>query len=253
MTIAVRPLPVVLVSLLGCGGGGTGNGGSPTSDSSFGVVTITQSVGSISAGPQEIVAAFYQGTSCTSQTIGQCTILRCPIQPLGAANPIGPTVSAGTVTLSGGSPPPITLATRGMDGTYGTGLPFTYAAGDVLTVAASGDVVPAFSTTVTFPPPPVQVQISGAPTYTWTAYHSGSILIDATSSVLAGSGGATSSYNIDMKCVFDASSGGGTVATLADPVATRGGLSIYTANVVHLKAGDFPVTVIAEQLILTEF
>jgi hypothetical protein len=250
----MRFLGVVLGCLVACGGGGASSGGNASSQStpypSFGVVKISESFTGISKGLETgISAVFYQGTDCTLETLGPCTVRRCP-QGSGAVDAIGPTVSAGAITISDGAAPPLTMAGP-VVGSYGAGLPSPpYAAGDVLTVAASGGVVPAFSTTVVFPPPPVDnIQISGG-TFTWTAGTSGSVLVDSLGSAPTDSDGATSNTNVLMECTFDASAGTGTIPALPDPGFTATGLYVNTATVQTVQAGDFAVTVIAEQLVV---
>jgi hypothetical protein len=88
--------------------------------------------------------------TCKMQTIDACKIETCP--PTEGGNGNGTFVSAGDITISGGTGP-IAL-TPGYDDEYGYSSAVSGATapgGSVLHVVAAGAVVPAFSATITMP------------------------------------------------------------------------------------------------------
>ncbi len=140
----------------GAGSGSSSGAGSGSSSGSAGgangYITLEQCSGAL-CGSLEFVAnaGFYPSTSsgCAPALVsGACQSFSCPTPATQAA------VSAGTLTLSGGSLPlGLSMAPGGM-GTYTystSGAYFT--AGETLRVSASGGVVPPFAASVVAPGP----------------------------------------------------------------------------------------------------
>lgn len=81
--------------------------------------------------------------SCGERTVGSCRVRTCTGRGTSSVE------SAGTVTLSARGQQAV--AVMDSNGNYGATLPFALTAGEVVTVAADGDVAPAFSVSVSTP------------------------------------------------------------------------------------------------------
>ncbi len=200
-------------------------------------------------------ATFWQATSsaCTERTVGPCDVLRCNLAD-GGTPPVTE-LSAGTIDIGGGTSSATLAPASDSSYAYGGNLP-TYAAGDSITVSASGAAIPAFSTSVAFGSP-ISITapgLSGAPVIdhtkdlaiTWTGGGSSHVLVAISESV--------PDRSVFITCVFDEVSGSATVpaGAVSDlEVATlgsgsgQGDLSIFSAGVANVSPGGFPVIVFA--------
>ncbi len=161
------------------------------------------------------------GFPCTKSTAGACVLFSC------AGEGASPTwLSAGTITVTGGAFPFAMTPSSGGYGAAGEMLGALWSGGETLTVAAPGDVVPAFSTTILAPtskialtePQPSSFDDSGIPSVDvsrlsdfvvqWTGAQSGQVDVGL-SGYAAGDGGAQ--VPALLECLFDGPSGSGTV------------------------------------------
>ncbi|MCA3014634.1 MAG: hypothetical protein INH41_19805 [Myxococcaceae bacterium] len=241
----------------GTAGGAAGGsaGGSTAGPTRSGTVTVGQSTlevagqtfrsGGVFAGFVEAPA----GTPlCTSTVMGACTLTTC-----GAAADAGTPadagqVGAGTLTVTGLADGGLTL-TGGVNGYAQSIAGPVFVAGALVSVAASGGAVPAFTAQVTAPGAatltapacpsricPALSRAAGVPV-SWTG-GTGTVVVQ----VLAGTD--------QVLCQFPASSGAGMVpaAALASLPLGSGSLLFSTQNSRSVQAGLFPVTVTAAEL-----
>jgi hypothetical protein len=180
------------------------------------------------------------GTLCASHDTNGCRVSSCPTQ---AATPMPN--SAGTITIGGGAQP-VTLMPRA-NGSY---VPFQdsthliWSGGQMLTVMATGDVVPAFSQTIVGPDSvsltssvPITIDRSRDLTVTWTAATNGEVEIDFFN---LDPGGATDS---SASCSFPASAGTATVssAVLTQISTGKGSMVMYSKSEQTTVSGDWLV------------
>lgn len=243
-----------LIFLVACGGNGGGGGGgddapgpdaaNPPAHSGFVSIQSYDAMnipntptrgGSTSAG------FFTAGSACTTmQTIGPCKVQQCATtQPQGAQ-------SAGTITITGATKP-LSLV-PGTDKLYAqqTSMTSLFNGGDMITFAAAGADVPAFSVTVTTPTK-ATITAPAKPaagsllainrgqdfSVSWTGGGSGRIQI-----FLSGGAGSPSLF-----CKFDASAGTGKVPTaaLATMTGTMGSFAMASIAETEKTAGDWGV------------
>jgi hypothetical protein len=219
----------------------------------MGAVSAFYTVSSIGSGGG-IGASFQETTSppCSLRTAGPCSVFRCDIPEGGSIMPTN--VSAGTITITGGSPNPIAFSPAS-DGSYGgfTGT-FSFTPGETLMVSAMGATVPAFVTTVVFPSPVTVTSPTGTPTIDHTKDLALTWSGGGNASVRATIQESTADRAVLIACLFSAAAGAATLpaAALSDLEAVRlgsganqGDLSIYSVGTRTISAGGFPVTVTA--------
>jgi hypothetical protein len=192
---------------------------------------------------------FLQGASnCAQRTEGPCTVKVC--QADAGTAPVA--VSAGDVTASGGTGAPI-VAHASSSASYSAGLPMPasrWHAGDMVTISAAGDTVPAFSVMLPFPSalamttpaapgnsfPPFDHTMDLAFTWSPTTGSNDAHIVIQQSRPDAG---------VTVACRFDRSAGTGTVpaAAMSD---LQPGMAIVVAeaqNAQTVMAGGFAVNV----------
>ncbi len=124
---------------------GTSDAGAAAND--VGTISI-----SVEANAVRLSASFFSFSStpsCTERAAGACSVRSCTGRGSHTAE------LAGTVTLSARGQQAV--ATMDSNGNYSATLPVTVSAGDLVTVAADGDTVPAFSVSARTP---VQTRIT---------------------------------------------------------------------------------------------
>jgi hypothetical protein len=152
-----------------------------------------------------------------------------------------PRVSAGTVTITGGSAAAVTMPFDVDNGYFSVAQGLSYAPGDQLTISASGGVVPAFSGQLAFPAPltvtsgtPTVVKKSGF-TATWNA---------TTSPVVIGiSQYPSGAPKLNISCTYDGATGTGAIpaSALSDLMTTVSvGVLVSAETNVTMMAGDYP-------------
>jgi len=164
-----------------------------------------------------------------------------PCQITHSMNGSNQRVSAGTLTVSGGSAATVTMPFDPMGYTsMASGL--VYGGNDQLTFSASGATVPAFSGQLVFPSlvtvtsgTPTVLRLSGF-TATW----------DATTSpvVILINQYPSSAPGLHVSCTFDGAAGTGTVpaAALTDVMTTVSvSIAIETQTTATVMAGEYPV------------
>jgi hypothetical protein len=194
------------------------------------------------------------GTPLTDLTVGSCAIQRC----LNLDYPPAPTLSAGQITVSGTSqavnmsidPDSQSYSDDGGDGEiFGQG---------AVTFLASGDVVPAFSGSVS-PPPPIEnlslheddgafVDVGQDLTVTWDATTSAS----ASLLVFLPRGSTAIDNNPNLLCLFDVQAEQGVIpyALLAANPELRPTSGVaFALNTSVVAAGDFRVSLSAYRYI----
>ncbi len=194
---------------------------------------------------------------CTLEAAGSCRVQSCPKDgDLGSATP-GPArtpVGAGMVTVAG---PAGTMTLTDAANVYSLSLGSTepWMGGESFTMAATGDVVSAFSLVVSAPsrpaissPPkpasgtPLVVSRAGGLPIAWTPSSPGTLTIDVS--------GETASAQVDVLCDVATSAGSYTVSTdalAAIPAgATSTGVSARSSTVATAMAGDWPITFTAQ-------
>ncbi len=216
---------IALIFLVACGGSNNGGGGGddgPGPDAALPAHSGSVSIQSYDAmnipgtptrGGSTSAGFFTAGAACTTmQTIGPCAVRNC-----GTAQPQG-AQSAGTITITGATKP-LSLV-PGTDKQYvqQTSMTSLFNGGEMITFAAAGADVPAFTVslttptkaTITAPAKPAAgslLAINRAQDYSvsWSGGGSGQVQI-----FLAGAGGQPSLF-----CKFPASAGTGKVPTAA--------------------------------------
>ncbi|HEY1584603.1 MAG TPA: hypothetical protein VGH63_02880 [Polyangia bacterium] len=182
---------------------------------------------------------------CSLQAAGSCRVRSCPKDgDLGSAAP-GPArtpVGAGMMTL--------TQDASGYSLSLGSAEPWT--GGESFTMAVTGDVVPAFSLSVSAPSrprissppkpasgaPPLAVSRGSGLPIAWTASSPGTLTIDVY--------GETASAAFDVLCDVATSAGSYTVSSDAlagiPAGATNTAVSARISTVATAMAGDWPIT-----------
>ncbi len=242
---------IALIFLVACGGNGGGGGDDgPGPDAAppahAGLVSI-QSYdamnvpGTPTRGGSTSAAFFTAGSTCTTmQTIGPCKVQQCvSTQPQGAQ-------SAGTITITGATKP-LSLV-PGTDKVYvqQTSMTSLFNGGEMITFAAAGADVPAFSVTlttptkatITAPAKPAAgsfLAINRAQDFSvsWTGGGSGRVQV-----FLSGAGGSPSLF-----CKFDASAGSGKVpaAALATMTGAMGSFAMASVAETEKSVGDWGI------------
>lgn len=223
---------------IGCGGGDSNPGVDATpSYSKEGNVLLQSSVGHGGAANAEFTVA----VRCTEQAFGACAVRTCPATPPAGA-------SAGTITVTGAAAP-VSLVPQGTN--YATlGTPDLYQGGEMLTYAAAGADVPAFTGDLVVTS---QAQLT-APEITPT---SADVVVDRTKDLAVtwtgGSGEITVaiSANADpmhvVSCRFPASSGADSVPAAALAMLSTGAavMSFIPTSRKLVVAGDYGVELVA--------
>jgi hypothetical protein len=221
---------LALAFLAACGGGGssvgtdaTGQGPDAAPPAHNGGAELTVYKSSVTTGSTAFAEFNMQPAQCTtSHRTGSCYVQTCTTGLTA--------VSAGTVTITGGSAP-ITLTPDGT-GSYSPFTTMTDVAhpGDPLTVTAAGEVAPAYTTTLTMPGP-LTITSPARPSTTvninrgadfavqWSGGTSGLALVTAS---------AASNPNTFIECEVQASAGTATLpSTLLSMLAAgQGGIGI---------------------------
>jgi hypothetical protein len=232
----------VLVGVLivaSCGGSDPATSDAPPSldaaaEKEVGQLLIAE--GSMDGSDQTIAFAAFgpdRDTIVTSRDDGPCHVEQ---RTRVLTTPVG----AGAVSISG---PSGTLALPSSMNQYFAMVPgLKYTGGEALTFSATGDVVPAFSTVITFPanvtvtsPVPTAVHKSGLMA-TWMPT-TGSVVIRLTHFP----GNSQGNF---VNCTFDGSSGSGTVPStaLAELVSGKNAsLTIATATELQSTAGAYAI------------
>lgn len=241
---------IVLIFLVACGGnGGAGDDGpspdaAPPAHSGFVSIQSYDAMnipGTPTRGGSTSAGFFTAGSACTTmQTIGPCKVQQCATtQPQGAQ-------SAGTITITGATKP--LSIVPGADKTYPqqTSMTSLYNGGEMITFAAPGADVPAFSVTlttptkatITAPAKPAAgslLPINRAQDFSvsWTGGGSGRVQV-----FLSGAGSSSSLF-----CKFDASAGTGKVpaAALATMTGTMGSFAMASIAETESSAGDWGI------------
>jgi hypothetical protein len=188
---------------------------------------------------------------CTTDMSGSCSYKSCMAIDSGVA-PLPTYVSAGSITVSGGSIPSGTVLTKDDGGIYSmmaVGMDVVVKNGDTITVSATGGDVPAFTA----------LKVVAAPSYmltsppcstdcgpldrttdlpvTWTGLNDGKIHI----TLFTASGGPSQT----IACDFPASDGKGTIPTsLLSKLPSTGsvGVNVESLNDAQTVPGDYGVT-----------
>ncbi len=194
--------------------------------------------------------------SCSTTTFGRCTAVRCVEPDGGYVQGATPTLirdSAGVVTISGASTDVRLTPDAGI---YAAGrLSMAQVWGDAatLTLAASGETVPAFSSKLTVPGNiTVTAPVCGRPP-TESAFTCGTLNRASPLSIMW-SGGTVGSVVVVLtstgahstgivSCSFAAEAGTGTIPTqmLSQLDTMQGSLSITSENETNFAAGDYAV------------
>jgi hypothetical protein len=195
----------------------------------------------------DFYAGFFQSATtqaCTITTSGSCAVYSCPG---GQPQPTG--VSAGTLTISGGSIPAGTTISPDTTNSYTYQSSGTlYSAGQTLTVSATGGTVPAFG--------PESVVAPGLPTLVAPPASTGGYTISTAADLgvqwLGGVAGATiifegtaSNSATYFTCEWPASDGKGDVpqAVLKPLAGQTGGFLIYGQyTATTFTAGQYTVS-----------
>jgi hypothetical protein len=215
---------------------------------SYMLASTSMTIGSAGASFQTISGAT-SPTCPPPSTFGSCIVVgNCAGTVMAGTTTFS---SAGQITISGGTPTVMLTP----DGTSKY-TPFSQATAlwtgaTTFTVSAAGDVVPAFSTTLTAPAQPDFT----APTFPT----SGSIAIDRSTDfqvTWTGGGGGIVLAQLQtntpqaefVRCTYDGAANGGTIPTAALQLVqagATGNLAVAVTNSVDVTAGDWTVTVTA--------
>jgi hypothetical protein len=162
------------------------------------------------------------------------------------ANSSAKPVSAGTVTVSGGSAPIVMLVPDANNQYFAMATGLSYVGGDQLSISAAGATVPTFSSTAGFPATvtvtssaPTLLHKSGL-TVTWNATTS-----PVTISVTQYPSGAP---KLNVACIFDGSAGTGTIpgsALMELATSSSAGIAISTRTDVRMMIGDYAIELLA--------
>ncbi len=243
---------------------GIRDAGGPTK-SGF-VIVASHATGSTSVFTSSAGAGFYDGpgntyaNGCRREVTGACSVLQCNFTDGGAETPApGAPQSAGTVTIDGTTP----AFVFDYDAASGRYLPspavpadrLLFAGGDMLTFAASGDTVPAFSDSLVAPAPLVvtapslaggvlSIDTSRDFLFTWEGASAGQLSFNVRSATSASGMVFESTF---VSCQFSASALSGAIpSTLLRRLAKTGASTTATlgtdlSNAKEVVAGDYDV------------
>ena len=260
-------LLLLLLALAGCpssnggsdGGGGADlavatvddmatSGGSPFDllpAANTGTITVSSANSAMqkgyNAGASFVMGVLPQSPACVLSYTSHCVASDCTIQSADAGSPPNTStlVSGGTLTITGGTTP---LSIMPMNGYYqmGSSTQALFSGGETLTVANSGAVAPASSTTLVAPSPPTVTTPMAVAGMTYTITRSNGF-------DLAWSGGGPGDVSIliqtnasstqpgtkfgSVRCTFSVGDGHGTVPAAALAVLPTGPAS-FLLNVI---------------------
>jgi hypothetical protein len=196
--------------------------------------------------------------TCTTKILpdANCSWVHCAGNLTGT--PTTAADSAGTITISGGAKT-VTLTPDAMNAyaPYFDATTPAWSAGQMITIAAAGGTVPAFTamlaapTTITLSSPAVDAAAPGLVPFTidrstplalaWSGGTVGNLII-----TINGPEGATSTTLDNISCTFPAASGSGSVpveALMRLPAGTQGAaLGLSAADTTVVTAGAYAVT-----------
>jgi hypothetical protein len=245
----------------GSGGatGGSGGGAPITKSGSISLVQTVTVVGGSSYPGYAFSAGFYDSgstgatASCTTSDQGACTLTDCTTT--GSADAGTPQASSAGSIVLGGALQALSLVPA-TDATYpaATGQSLLWNEGAQLSVQASGDTVPSFSTTlngvgvislsspVLTPGSPITVDRTSALSVAWSGSATGEVGVSLSRSEQ--SSGTT--HSVLVLCYFPASSAGASVPASvlgAIPAGDNGALSVFGSARQELDAGEWKVYV----------
>ena len=177
-------------------------------------------------------------TGCVVAEVAGCTVETCQLAGPG----LGTVVSAGAISVSGGSYPLVMEQVNG--GQYGAvfddgGSTALWRGGEQLTVQAAGGDVPAFAQDVVTPtevmiltPMPPLLSRAAPFAFSWLGASAGLLTVDASETV-----GATSFY---AECQFDVAAGTGTVPRETLQQLPRGAVLLTVSTVNRSAVGAGP-------------
>lgn len=199
----------------------------------------------------------HASAACVETVSGSCRINQCTLDDAGAAQPpiVTEYASAGTVSFAGGTPAASFMATPNPDGSYGNpmftpkgGQPFK--GGETATLMASGDKVPAFTQTLTYPllfilsqpgigdggSPTIMVSRAQDFTFAWSRG-------TADADVIVQGFQSDPGTSVSLSCKFASADGTGTIPQailMKMDAATK--LTLYSAGKTTTQAGAYAVT-----------
>ena len=231
---------------------------SPPNTGTITVTSFASTAQSFYSAGASFVAGIIPSTSpaCTLSVVGDCQAYACVVQSLdaGSSGPAPPLVSAGTVTISGGT----TVATMTPDQTniYTTSsnTQSLFAGGETLSFATSGAAAPA-STTMLIAPTPVTITTPAqAASYTitrangfalaWSRGGAGTVVIGIQSAITSTAPGTQ--YG-SVRCEFPVAGGSAIVpaASLAVLPVGNASFQMAVANRASSAVGDWVMNVSA--------
>lgn len=194
---------------------------------------------------------------CNTTIVGMCKVSMCPPSSPPPDGGVPKAPDAGNISITGGTRA-VTLTPQA-DGTYKTATDTTnvlWNGGETLSLAAVGNVIGAFNTTVVAPKA-AQLTMPTAPAagamlmvnrstdlvLKWTGGQGSNVQAFLISSVTGGP-------SVVIACSFPGASGTGTVtsAALMNLQTTNGSFSFYSENESMVAAGNYDVTTTALML-----
>lgn len=184
---------------------------------------------------------------CTVTQAGACAYYACP-----NGNVIPPGVSAGTLTISGGSIGTVTVTPDSSNSYQYQAGGMLFTAGQTLTVSASGATVPAFGQESIVAPPLLQLQAPSATGSTYVIPTSSDLAVawsggqSGAQVVLEGTVQAGSGYDY-FACTWDATPQNALVpqAVLKGLAGQSGYLFYAQQTMTTFTAGAFPIDLFA--------
>jgi hypothetical protein len=227
--------------------------GVPLVPAKAGAITMTATrvmLGMMTINSTNIGGSFADSTGvvggCTTQTMGDCQVVTCA-----GGGSMSRIVSAGDISIAGGSGGNIMLMRSAMNAYTFNSMTERLPANSMLTVTATGDAmgVPAFSGMVAVPGPIGLTMPSLTPGGTLTIVRSMPL-------VLTWSGGAAGRVQVvlsagamapSVTCSFMAAGATGTVppSVLMMLPAGNGGIAVTSANRTDVMAGEYRVSLFA--------